>query len=244
MHTNRFAHLAAAVSLAGLLAASSCSQSPDPSSPRVDEIRAAATATEWKANTSYAKGDLVTFEGITYQCRQAHRSAVGQEPPRTPALWMRPTPSGIAEWTVQTNYVVGSGVTHEGSLYECIQAHVSDSSDWVPNRTPALWRCASQSCGGGGCKGLKDGSLCDDGKVCTGVDKCKAGKCVPGAAKPAGTSCADANVCNGNETCDGKGVCKAGMPAAARSPTRSIPRSPGATPCTRGSSAWPRPRVS
>ena len=136
----------------------------------------------------------VTFNQILYQCRQGHRSVVGSEPPQTPALWMRPTPAGIAEWTVQTNYVAGSGVTHGGNLYQCIQAHVSDSGDWKPESAPALWRCASLACGGGRCNGLADGSLCDDGKKCT-VDTCKAGVC-RGKTAPQGTSCADSDLCN------------------------------------------------
>lgn len=42
----------------------------------------------WQANKAYAVGDRVTYNGQTYQCRQAHTSLVGWEPPNTPALWL------------------------------------------------------------------------------------------------------------------------------------------------------------
>ena len=47
----------------------------------------AQTAPAWQPNTSYAVGALVTFNGVTYRCIQAHTSLVGWEPPNTPALW-------------------------------------------------------------------------------------------------------------------------------------------------------------
>lgn len=43
---------------------------------------------EWAANTNYAINDEVTYLGLTYRCRQAHRSQVGWEPPNVLALWL------------------------------------------------------------------------------------------------------------------------------------------------------------
>lgn len=43
--------------------------------------------TEWQANTAYKVGDIVTYQGSTYKCIQAHTSLVGWEPPVVPALW-------------------------------------------------------------------------------------------------------------------------------------------------------------
>lgn len=43
----------------------------------------------WQANRAYAIGDRVTYGGLTYQCRQAHTSIAGWEPPNVPALWLR-----------------------------------------------------------------------------------------------------------------------------------------------------------
>jgi chitinase len=42
----------------------------------------------WAPNTAYAVGALVTYNGVTYSCRQAHTSLVGWEPPNVPALWL------------------------------------------------------------------------------------------------------------------------------------------------------------
>ncbi|WP_449064082.1 lytic polysaccharide monooxygenase auxiliary activity family 9 protein [Planomonospora algeriensis] len=43
----------------------------------------------WAPNTAYAVGARVTYGGATYQCRQAHTSLTGWEPPNVPALWQR-----------------------------------------------------------------------------------------------------------------------------------------------------------
>jgi hypothetical protein len=102
-------------------------------------ISQAASITSWAPGVSYAIGDLATFNGITYRCRQAHASQVGWEPPKTPNLWERPGAAGINPWANQTAYVVGSGVTFNGLVYRCIQAHNSQP-DWTPPATPNLWK--------------------------------------------------------------------------------------------------------
>ena len=42
---------------------------------------------EWAAGTTYATGDQVTYEGVTYTCLQGHTAIVGWHPPAVPALW-------------------------------------------------------------------------------------------------------------------------------------------------------------
>ncbi|MEU8664103.1 lytic polysaccharide monooxygenase [Actinoplanes philippinensis] len=44
-------------------------------------------STSWKAGTAYKAGDRVTYNGATYQCRQAHTALAGWEPPYVAALW-------------------------------------------------------------------------------------------------------------------------------------------------------------
>lgn len=44
--------------------------------------------TTWAPGVSYNIGDEVTYNGVAYQCRQAHTSMVGWEPPNVPALWL------------------------------------------------------------------------------------------------------------------------------------------------------------
>jgi chitinase len=57
----------------------------------------AADRGQWAPNVVYAVGDTVTYGGQTYQCRQAHTSLIGWEPPNVLALWLplgTPTPGG------------------------------------------------------------------------------------------------------------------------------------------------------
>ena len=42
----------------------------------------------WTAYTAYKIGDVVTYNGVTYECRQAHTSLPGWEPPAVLALWL------------------------------------------------------------------------------------------------------------------------------------------------------------
>ncbi|GAA2362893.1 chitinase [Catellatospora methionotrophica] len=42
----------------------------------------------WAPNTAYAAGARVTYGGRSYQCRQAHTSITGWEPPNVGALWL------------------------------------------------------------------------------------------------------------------------------------------------------------
>lgn len=42
----------------------------------------------WEAGISYQPGDKVSYEGIVYECRQAHTGQAGWEPPNVPSLWL------------------------------------------------------------------------------------------------------------------------------------------------------------
>lgn len=46
------------------------------------------TAPAWAAGTSYTVGQVVSYDGILYTCRQAHTAIVSWEPPNVPALWL------------------------------------------------------------------------------------------------------------------------------------------------------------
>ncbi|MGE5405889.1 MAG: carbohydrate-binding protein, partial [Candidatus Saccharibacteria bacterium] len=53
---------------------------------------------EWKPYTIYITGQVVTYSGTSYTCRQSHFSYLGWEPPNVPALWLagsNPAPSNI-----------------------------------------------------------------------------------------------------------------------------------------------------
>jgi chitinase len=51
--------------------------------------------------TAYRVGDLVTYNGVVYQCLQAHTSQPGWEPPYTPALW-QPVSTGATATPTRT----------------------------------------------------------------------------------------------------------------------------------------------
>src|SRR5271155_875311 len=46
-----------------------------------------AAATPWATWTAYSVGQLVTYDGTTYQCIQAHTSEPGWTPEAVAALW-------------------------------------------------------------------------------------------------------------------------------------------------------------
>ncbi|MDP9794744.1 chitin-binding protein [Catenuloplanes nepalensis] len=46
------------------------------------------SVTDWKSWTAYKTGDKVTFDGVTYECRQGHTTLPGWEPPIVLALWL------------------------------------------------------------------------------------------------------------------------------------------------------------
>jgi Carbohydrate-binding module family 5/12 len=45
---------------------------------------------EWRADFAYAVGRTVTYEGVSYTCREAHTSRICCPPPHQPALWAAP----------------------------------------------------------------------------------------------------------------------------------------------------------
>jgi len=47
-----------------------------------------AVGNEWAAGVTYSTGDVVTYNGAEYECRQGHTAQVGWEPPNVLALWL------------------------------------------------------------------------------------------------------------------------------------------------------------
>src|SRR5262245_20674993 len=45
-------------------------------------------AAAWAPNTAYTVGQVVSYGGHNYSCRQAHTSLVTWEPPNVGALWL------------------------------------------------------------------------------------------------------------------------------------------------------------
>jgi len=57
-------------------------------SPTTPPTTAPPSGSTWAAYTPYAVGQIVTYNGVRYQCRQAHTSLPGWEPPNVLALWL------------------------------------------------------------------------------------------------------------------------------------------------------------
>ncbi|MBN1412070.1 MAG: transglycosylase SLT domain-containing protein, partial [Spirochaetales bacterium] len=57
---------------------------------------------EWAPYTNYSRGTVVTYQGVSYTCRQAHMSLPGWEPPNVPALWLSGGSSGGSSGTTST----------------------------------------------------------------------------------------------------------------------------------------------
>jgi hypothetical protein len=94
-------------------------------------------ASPWSARgVDYKVDAVVTHEGNTWKCLQAHRSQSDWAPPRVPALWVKVV--STSEWSHPVQYAVGTQVTYQGTTYTCTQAHTSQTG-WTPSNTPALW---------------------------------------------------------------------------------------------------------
>src|SRR5687768_3394496 len=76
--------LALATSMMGVACAGD-EQAPTP--PVIGQHASALQAEAWMPGVSYAAGDLVTFNGVTFEARQGHTSQAGWEPPNVPSLW-------------------------------------------------------------------------------------------------------------------------------------------------------------
>ena len=49
---------------------------------------AVAQTSEWAVGVAYEVGDEVTYQGVTYRCRQAHTSIATWTPPAVLSLWL------------------------------------------------------------------------------------------------------------------------------------------------------------
>jgi chitinase len=60
---------------------------PPTTTPTTPPTTAPGTTT-WAPYTAYTVGQIVTYNGKRYQCRQSHTSLPGWEPPNVLALWL------------------------------------------------------------------------------------------------------------------------------------------------------------
>ncbi len=79
------------------------------------------TGMEWVPNEEVLLKDKRAFEGINYECIQAHTTQAQYTPPVTPALW-RLVRDGAQPWVqplgAHDAYQIGDMVTHNGDTWE------------------------------------------------------------------------------------------------------------------------------
>ena len=90
------------------------------------------------AGTSLEAGTIYGYNGGLVIVRQSH-VRTGFTPDTTPALFSvyRAGATGSLDWIAKEPVVVGTKRKYAGTLYEAIQAHVTEFN---PSLTPALWR--------------------------------------------------------------------------------------------------------
>ena len=99
----------------------------------------AADALAWIANEPVLVGTRRLYEGVLYECIQAHTTQEDWTPPAVPALWMAVIEPGGTEWTPGVTYAVDDEVTYQDKTYRCLQAHTA-YPDWTPIATlNVLW---------------------------------------------------------------------------------------------------------
>lgn len=85
----------------------------------------------WAPGVSYAVNDTVSYDGVSYQCLQAHTSITTWEPPNVPALWK---PIGTAQATAsRTSTSVGASATPSRTA---TRTNTVTGPSYTPTRTP------------------------------------------------------------------------------------------------------------
>lgn len=97
--------------------------------PDEDALEAVQLFKVWEPTATYMVGDRVRFDGVLYNCLQAHTAQTAWTPTAAPSLWAKvliPDPNVIPEWEQpdSTNpYQIGDKVTHNGKTWECTCAN-------------------------------------------------------------------------------------------------------------------------
>lgn len=88
-----------------------------------DALKGVELFPAWSADTAYAIGDRVRYDGVLYKCLIDHTSQSDWIPEDSISLWARvliPDPEVIPDWVQpeSTNpYMTGDKVRHNGSVW-------------------------------------------------------------------------------------------------------------------------------
>lgn len=108
------------LTVAGMASVNAAAKDMTSKAPRVAVVEAkkVTSAEEWKKNSAYEVGDVVTFEGKIYECTVAHSKLK----PTTKYVW-KYIGEQFEQWKPNTKYVVGDKVMYQGKVYECTVDH-------------------------------------------------------------------------------------------------------------------------
>lgn len=90
------------------------------------------------------QGDIYDYSGTLYMVRQSHTRTM-HDPATVPALFLYYQAGQELEWVVGEQAYVGTQRWYDGTLYQCLQAHVTQI-DWTPPQVlGVLWAVVSQT---------------------------------------------------------------------------------------------------
>ena len=152
--------------------AAGCSGSASDSKRSRASVACPAPPPSWTADTSYAVGAIVTYNGVTYSCRQAHTALSNWTPDVVPALWEAVECAGggggngggnggggggggggsgggscnATTWHAGTNYRTGDVVLYPNNGNYYVATHDNPGYDCVIS----YWFWSPTTCTGGG----------------------------------------------------------------------------------------------
>ena len=97
-------------------------------------------------NSGYLeKDEIYEYNGRLVMVRQSHARQPQYSPDKTPTLFIeyRPDAAKVLDWIPGERVHVGTQRTYDGKTHEALQEHVTQE-DWIPPKTPALWKEVKQ----------------------------------------------------------------------------------------------------
>ena len=164
-------------------AAAGCSGSANDGTRGTASVDCPATLPAWTPGTAYAVGALVTYNGSSYQCRQAHTALSNWTPDAVPALWQSvqcATGGGggggaggsgggaggggggmcsATTWQAGASYHTGDVVLYPSNGGYYVATH--DNPGYDPTISTWFWSPTTCTSGGGGSGGGGGGNTCN-----------------------------------------------------------------------------------
>jgi len=108
-----------------------------------DALEAVELFPAWEADTEYARGTRVRYDGKLYRCEQAHTSQSIYPPDIIPALWTEVAkPGEIPVWRQPTGaqdaYMTGDKVWYP-EKDTTVYVSLVDNNVWSPEAYPSGW---------------------------------------------------------------------------------------------------------